>query len=296
MPAKYFVCPDDEKIEIAKCLEKRGCRLQDRCATLPTLRLMGFDREWRGVSPSSAGNGPRLLYLKATTDYAINPNNRVWAVFGTSTHDKLSIHDFNVLAEEKLADSQMSGIADLLEEDEYIDGSYILSDYKTWGSFKVAKAMGITSEKVDEPILDADGNLVLLRSGKNQGQPKTKQVTVISQNLSKIDMVNEELQLNRYRIFFEGKGFPISKMQIQIVSRDGGTYIAKGRGIDKNLYVIPVKRLPDSAVLDFYDILKAETDQAFKDGTAQKCNAGESWKGRRCTDQYCEVFEACQKL
>ena len=42
-----------------------------------------------------------------------------------------------------------------------------------------------------------------------------------------------ELQLNRYRIFFEEQGFPVSRIQIQAIPRDGGTYIAKNRGIDK---------------------------------------------------------------
>ena len=117
---KWFKCPDGQQIEITKCLSHKGCRMEQRCATLPYLRLVSFDREFRGVSPSSAGNGPRLIYLKATTDYAIAPSSRVWAALGTSTHEKLGIHRFthNVLSEEKLSDNQMQGIADVLEEDE----------------------------------------------------------------------------------------------------------------------------------------------------------------------------------
>jgi len=65
MPATKFMCPDSETIEIAKCLEVGGCRMPERCATLPYLRLIGFDREWKGVSPSSAGNGPRSLSLRS---------------------------------------------------------------------------------------------------------------------------------------------------------------------------------------------------------------------------------------
>jgi hypothetical protein len=79
MPAKYFICPDGEQIEIEKCLSIGGCRMKERCATLPYLRLVGYDREWKGVTPSAAGNGARYLYLKATVDYAINPYDRVWA-------------------------------------------------------------------------------------------------------------------------------------------------------------------------------------------------------------------------
>ena len=87
MPAKWFKCPDDGIIEIQKCLSNNGCRMKSRCATRPFLRLIGFDRKWNGISPSSAGNGPRNIFLKATTDYVIDPNDRVWAAFGTSTHE-----------------------------------------------------------------------------------------------------------------------------------------------------------------------------------------------------------------
>lgn len=296
MPATRFLCPDNETIEIVKCLEVGGCRMGKRCATVPYLRLIGFDREWKGVSPSSAGNGPRMLYLKATKDYTIDPQGRVWAAFGTSTHEKLSIHAFtnNVLSEEKLSDNKMQGIADCLEIDENTRVSYVLSDYKTWGSYKVAKALGIVSEKIDEPVLDDNGKPIILKSGKNQGKPKTKQKSIITIDPLKADLKGEELQLNRYRIFFEQCGFKVSRIQIQVVSRDGGTYLAKSRGIDKNLYIVPIKKLPDEEVLAFYDNLSGEVSEAFKTGHARKCNEWESWEGRRC-EGFCEVAEYCRR-
>ena len=49
-----------------------------------------------------------------------------------------------------------------------------------------------------------------------------------------IDMAAEELQINMYRIMFEDAGFPISRMQIMAIVRDGGTYIAESRGIGNN--------------------------------------------------------------
>lgn len=48
MPSKWFTCPDGQQIEIVKCVDMGGCRLGKRCATLPYLRLVGYDREWRG--------------------------------------------------------------------------------------------------------------------------------------------------------------------------------------------------------------------------------------------------------
>lgn len=298
MPGKFFRCPDNEIIEISKCLENNGCRMGERCATRPFLRLVGYDRKWTGVSPSSAGNGPRMLYLKAIVDYVVDPNDRVWAALGTSTHEKLAMHKYanNVLTETPLSDTEMKGIADVLEEDENKPGYFVLSDYKTWGSFKVAKAKGIVSETVEETIIDADGKPVILKSGVNKGQPKTRQKKVITQDPTKIDLQSEELQINRYRIFFESYGFPVSRMQIQVVSRDGGTYIAENRGITRNLYIIPIKRLLNKEVLEFYRTLAGEVTEAFSKGFIRKCNNWESWDRRRCENGYCEVVEACRDM
>lgn len=295
MPLTHFICPDGHEIEVATCLFT--CRMPTRCATRPYLRLIGYDREWRGVSPSSAGNGPRLLYLKATGGYAVDPQSRVWAAFGTSTHDNLGMHRYsnNVLSEQKLSDNLMEGIADVLEPDEKIADQYVLTDYKTWGSFKVAKALGLSILTEDEPILDDEGNQVLLQSGKNKGQPKTKQKKTMLVEPEKADLRSEELQINRYRMFFEHNGFSISRMQIQAVPRDGGTFIAKNRGIEKNLYIIPIKRLNNADVLQFYYDLQAEVDIAFEENYIRKCNAWESWDGRRC-EGYCEVSEDCKSM
>jgi hypothetical protein len=297
MPATKFICPDGETIDIERCLKVQGCRMQQRCCTVPSLRLYGFDREWKGVSPSSAGNGPRAMYLKATTGYAISPDSRVWAGLGTSTHDKYGAHKYsgNVLSEQPLSDDDMSGIADVLEQDEWKPGYYVLTDYKTWGSYKVAKALGITILKSEEVVLDEFLAPVILKSGKNKGKPKTKKVSERIIDPATVDLRSEELQLNRYRIFFEQYGFPVSRLQIQAIPRDGGTYIAKGRGIEKNLYIIPVKKLLNDFVLDFYKTLNDEVLEAFKTGYVRLCNSWENWEYRRC-DGYCEVAEACKEM
>lgn len=293
MPSKFFQCPDGQKIEIDKCACAGGCRMGQRCSTLPYLRLVGYDREWRGVSPSSAGNGPRQIYLKQVTDYIVDPQDRAFAALGTGVHGKLSLHQYthNVLSEEQLSDEQMRGISDVLEADEERPGFFILTDYKTWGSFKVGKAIGMVKREV--PELSETGNPVFYVKGEKKGQPKMRSVYELDPG--KIDMINEELQLNRYRIFFERQGFPISRMQIQCLTRDGGTYIATNRGIEKNVYLIPVKRWSDELVIAFYDQLQEEVKQAFETGDARRCNSWESWEGRRC-DGYCEVKAACDAM
>ena len=293
MPAKWMKCPDGETIEIADCLSIGGCRMPHRCATLPYLETISYDREFKGVSPSAAGNGPRLICLIASSPYAIDPAKRVFAAHGTGVHDKLSIHKYtrDVLSEERLSDKDMAGIADVLEQDESDPGFYVLTDYKTFGSFKVARCLGITQQ--DQPILDKDGEPVLLKSGKNKGKPKTRKITTT--NPEKADLKQISLQLNRYRIFFETSGFPVSRIQIQVMVRDGGLWIAKQRGIEKELMLIPIPRMDDKEVLQYYRELQAQVDEAFETGWIRKCNSWESWDGRRCAG-WCDVKHECEEM
>lgn len=292
MPAKWIRCPDGEIIEIEKCLSKKGCRMNERCGTVPFLRLVCFDREFRGITPSSAGNGIRYIYLKATTDYTVNPQDRVWAVLGIGTHDKLAMERYteNVLSEEELTDKQMKGIADVLEEDENEEGKYVLSDYKTWGSFKLCKGMGLT--KVEREILDKEGNPILKQRGKNKGKPKTEKIPVIDP--VKADLSSEEYQLNAYRIRFEKWGFPVSRMQLQVMPRDGNTQSARLRGINRNVYILPIKRLEDEAVKSYYEGKKMYLQLAFINKWYPKCTLYERWEGNRC--KFCEVREKCEEM
>jgi hypothetical protein len=185
----------------------------------------------------------------------------------------------------------MQGAADLLEQNEDSPFHYDLTDYKTWGSYKIMKTLGFYTEDVQ--IVDSDGNPVRFKSGKRKGQIKTRKET--KQDESKIDLFNEELQLNMYRIMFEEKGFPISRMQIQALVRDGNTVSARSRGVTKPMYIFPIKKLPDDYVKEFYANLQTEVDKAFEIGYAPKCNAEQSWEGRRCKG-YCEVATACSAI
>lgn len=290
MPAKFFECTDKEKIKITDCLKPRGCRLDNRCAPTPYLKAASFDREWRGVSPSSAASDARLLWLKAIKPYVINPASRAYALLGTAVHGKLSIYDYNVLAEETLSDEQMKGTADLLEKDENNEG-FILTDYKTFGSYKVMKCLGIASKTVK--VLDSEGNQVLFKSGRRKGVGKTrKEIEIKPEN---IDIENESLQLNRYRIFFEKNGFPISKIQLFVIVRDGNTMAARTRMVDKNTYIVPVPKMPDIEVLNFYNELDEKVKLAFKEGYAPKCSDKLCWDGRRCQG-FCEVSDYCRAM
>lgn len=292
MPAKWFICPDNERIEISQCLSKHGCRMPKRCATLAYLRLISAERNYRGITPSMAGNGPRLIYLKEVTDYAINPNSRAFAALGVAVHGRLSVHALtdNILAEEPLSDEQASGTPDCIEENEFGNG-YVLTDYKTFGSYKVARAIGIYKETVT--LTDKDGTPLKYKTGKKAGQEKTRQE--IRYDPKKADLRSEALQQNRYRIFLEASGFPIGRMQLQAIVRDGGTKNASMNGIARNIVLIDIPRIKDDDVLEFYLILNHEVSHAFKTGKVRLCDDWESWNGRRCKG-FCEVREACKAM
>ncbi|HRR40425.1 MAG TPA: hypothetical protein P5244_04230 [Syntrophales bacterium] len=288
---KYFICPDKEQVEVSACLASGGCRMHNRCATLPYLRTISSERTWRGITPSMAGSGPRIIYLRQTTDYAVSPDSRAFAALGTAVHGKLSFRQLNVLAEERLDDGKISGTADILEEDEEESGKYILTDYKTFASFKVAKCLG--RKIIDIRDLDEDGKEIVYKTGKKKGQVKTKKVVV--QDERYVEMSAEELQINMYRIMFEDAGFPVSRMRIMAIVRDGGTFVAESRGIGNNIYMIPVRRLPNDYVLNFYAELRREVEEAFATGYVRRCNEAENWGGARC-ERFCEVAAACAKM
>jgi hypothetical protein len=146
MPLKFFICPDNTRIEIAECLKKCP-RPEGRCLSLPTLIAVGYTRPWTGKpSTTQLINGTRLSYLQITKDYAIDPFGSAFALLGTRHHRRLEAisRKLNVLSEEKL-EGEVSGILDLLTVDELVDyEAYELWDYKTSGSYKIAKALGIT--------------------------------------------------------------------------------------------------------------------------------------------------------
>jgi len=270
MPSRWFKCLDGETEEIGKCLEKRGCRMGERCATLPYLRFAAENRDWRGVTPSMAGNGPRIHLLQEQTWFTVDPYSRAFACLGVHTHDNLSNNKLtnNVLAEERMVDPTSRGTMDLLEEDEFWDGKYLLTDYKSWGSYKVMKAMGLVKDRgAKEWYVDPE----------------------------KADMRETDLQVNRYRITAEENGFPVSRMRVQVIPRDANTLTATGRGIVRPVYIIPVKQLPDERVLTYYRKLGEAVEKGLETGWAPRCGPWECWDGRRCNG-YCDVSPACKLL
>ena len=290
MPLTEFICPGGNRVSITQCRQKCS-RPEGRCLSLPTLIAIADRRPWTGKpSTTQLLNGTRLTYLEITTNYAVDPFDRAFALLGTVHHRRLEVvaQKLNALAEEKL-DAEVTGILDLLVPDESAEKeAYELWDYKTSGSFKVAKALGMVGKKVPDP---SGARYEKSGSWGKAGDPKM--ITVWEREPAAADMWDWELQLNKYRVEIEIIGFPISRMFIQATVRDGGTMVANNRGITDNIIVIPVKRLDDSYVKEYYRAKREALLTALeKKELPPPCDSRESWGGKRCRS-YCDVWEFC---
>lgn len=257
MPLKSFLCPDGVTRPILECLEK--CPLETgRCLSLPTLTEIGYDRKWTGTpSTTQLLNPTRIEYLKIKHDYAISPFDRAFALLGTRHHRRLELVAKRIegLEAEKKLTGEVTGIVDLLEPNGESD-TWRLIDYKTWGSYQVAKF-----------------------TGEKDGVYEIHQV---------------ELQLNNYRIMAQDLGFNITQLFIQATVRDGGTYTARNNKVPDKMLLIPVKILDDNYVREYFltkaFALKSAVDKGI---LPDMCDYNGRWAGRRCKPEYCEVYRYC---
>ena len=270
MPLKWIVCPKANRpVPLEDC---NTC--VDRCLTLPTIKAITSQREWTGhPSTTQLLNGTMLEFLKITKDYAINPQDRAFALLGTRHHQMLEgmAKELNLPTEIALGPDGHD-VFDLLEPE---NGCWTLTDYKTWGSYRMVRALGMVKEgKGKDATFRMDPNIV--------------------------DLEESELQLNRYRVMLEEYGIKIGKMQLQVTVRDGGLQIAKTRGIGFNIKLIPIKKLDDDFVLYYFANKEVELQQALAEYQENSqylpspCNNKECWEGNRCRG-YCEVAQYCPK-
>ena len=293
MPRKLFICPDGQTQLMSVCLAG-DCRMNEMCAPFSYLAMCATNREWKGIpSTTQLINGTRYEYLKLTCDYAIKPENSAFMVIGTSGHKKLEGFDTNfTFLEEKFKNEEMTGVTDALEWQPQRK-TWWLVDYKTIGSYKVTKVLGIKKTGYDVPIVDDNGEPVQYKTGKRAGQAKTKKEYKI-ENVEP-DHFEYSLQLNRYRMFVEHElSEKVEKMMLFILPRDANTYIAKQRGIMQNMYYVEIPKLDDSIVVKYF----AEKREALLHALENKkiptvCSAVESWDGNRCRN-FCDVSEFCK--
>ena len=286
MPLECFICPDEGMIPVRDCIAK--CRLPYRCLTLPTLIAVSEERPWNGEpSTTQLLNGTMLEYLKLTTPYNIYPDSRAFMLAGRKHHEQMEAVAKEIGLPAELALSGDRDIFDLLEVE---DGQVILTDYKNWGSFKVAKALGIT-ETGKQP--DPSG-AVYKSSGKWGKEGSPKMVPTFEQVPDKAENWEAELQLNRYRIMLEDLGVKVHRLQLQVTVRDGSLFIAKQRGVERNTYRIPVPTMENETVKVYFADKDFLLKQAMESGWSTPCSPLECWDGIRC-ERYCDVAEFCPK-
>ncbi len=285
MPLKQFICPDNERIGFTDCLKEGGCRMGNRCASRSYLMLVSRERPWTGKpSTTQLINGTMCAFLRLTKDYAISPDQRAFMIHGTVGHGKLEDagagDDLSEL-ELKFIEGDVSGISDGIETEL---SKCILYDTKTSGSFKVAKALGFYVE--EEPTGE------VYKSGKRKGEQKT--IKVLKRSDEKMDRWEWELQVNFYRMLYEKlTGEKIDELKIQCIVRDGNTYIARSRGVFRNIYYFKLNIMPDEEVTVYFDKKKADLLRALEQGYWNEvCTAKENWDGLKC-QSYCEVAEFC---
>lgn len=294
MPLKYFICPSGQKYPIEDCLE-RCHRKEGRCMALPLLvRIGGDQRAWKGrPSVTQLLNGTRHSYLQLTQDYATDPDGRMFMLIGIDAHSKISAtaEKISGLSEEWIGTEEIGGIMDYLERDEEITDreAYVLYDYKTIGSFGVCKYLGMV-QRGKRP--DPSGEVYKTNSkyGK-KGDPKM--INVFGRDPRKVDMWQVDLQVNMYRLLIEKIGFPVSRMLAQAILRDGGLAVARNRGLDRNSYLVEIKRLPDKEVTHYFRQKREALLNAMENGHLPvECTERERWDGRRC-EAFCDVVYWC---
>lgn len=280
MAATMFQCPDGQEVSMDWCLNVE-CRMGRRCLSKRTLRMIAQQREWTGEpSTTQLLKGTREAFLELTQEYSLTPDAELFRVLGSKAHAYLEGFTDNELTEERLHDEIGSGQFDFYDPEDQS-----LYDTKTWGSFKVARALGYRSESVDVPTGE------YYKTGDKKGQPKTKKVTNIVQG--EPDMKETEIQLNHYRMMLETAGFPVKQMYVEAIIRDGRTYTAKNRGIEKNGELIPVRFLPDAEVKQYLQTKRDALLRALATGEMPPaCTDEECWDGRKCNG-YCRVAQFC---
>ena len=285
MGATQFICPSKERIGISECLS--ACPNAIRCMGKPTLEAVANSVQDRGLgeiySVTELISGTREVYLKKTTDYAVDPQDQIFAMHGTAVHSICEKHSSSfTLTEVRLSNDiytgQIDAYGDLLG-----NGKKILLDYKVTSSFKAAMALGYY--KVDEPTGE------FYKTGAKKGQEKTRKVIKTG---GVRHILEWAIQVNAYRMLLEEHNFKVDDMHIQMYVRDYSLRIAAERNVEKPIYLIKVNRISDHWLKRYFAIKKRRLEEAMGTGAIPAfCSKRESWNGRKCQD-YCNVFEACK--
>jgi len=284
VPAVGFIYPDGSRVSFDD-VKKGKVDIEKMGMSLPTLIEMSKERDpERKPSTTELLVGTCEAFLKRRKDYYINPQDRAFSLAGTMHHARLEQHqDERHLLEESLEDFDITGIADLYDKE-----NKFLVDYKNTGSYKCSQLLGMNYHKIPDP--SGTKYKISGRWGK-KGSPKMVKQWYRDEGLA--DFGDWGWQINWYRYLLERKGYEVDKMYIQITLRDGGLIVARDRGLDKNIYLIPVPKYDNKELENKFLSARDELVKALDTGRLpQKCTGEQTWNGRKC-ESYCEVRHLC---
>jgi len=279
-----FICPDDKEITFKECLKQ--CRMKEMCVSRPTLQALSVQRKWTGLpSTTMLLGGTRYAYLKIVKDYFEDLQKLSFILLGNKVHKALEDNDISGNSEIAFKDKTMSGILDYYDKE-----TKTLWDYKASGSFKVKKALGLVSYKVDDPT-----GATYKRGGSGFKKGDIKQITMWKQDKKAVDMWEWVLQTNRYAIWLQDDNILVENIKIEVIVRDGGLRAATSSGVDKNIVVINIPIISKEYVLDYFNKKANMLRASLAIGWSPRCNDKETWNGRKC-DGYCPVSHFCNQM
>lgn len=274
MPAKYFKCPDGKKIEISECYKK--CRMEERCMLLPVLKAVGKTRAWYGKpSVTQLLKDTRQTYLEIVNDYSIDPQKSIASMIGTNSH---SLMEGNIpngyLAEVRLEDDITSG-----QFDAYDMKNNTLIDFKFFGAYRIAKALGKRMKWV------ADG---VYQRGINKGKTKWVQMFIDG---GVRDVLEISMQLSYYKKLLKDHGLKVDKIMVQMLLRGGLDKTAKSYGLDRMSYPIKLHGVSEVWIVKYMRAKYNKLMEALGTNVLPPV-CKKRWNDLRCKD-YCGVNEFC---
>ena len=274
VPAKYFKCPDGEKCEMKECFKK--CRMKERCMLLPVLKAVGKTREWRGKpSVTQLLKDTRQTYLEITNDYSIDPDKSIASMIGTNSHSLMENNvPNNFLSEVRLEDEITSG-----QFDAYDMETKTLIDFKFFGAYRIAKALG------KQMKWQMNG---YYQRGINKGKPKWQQVMVDG---GVRDVMEISKQLSYYKYLMKLMGLKVKNIMVQMLVRGGLDKTAKSYGLTKMSYPIRLNGVSEHWIRVYMKAKYNRLMYALKHKELPPL-CKNRWNDLRCKD-YCGVNEFC---
>jgi len=154
--------------------------------------------------------------------------------------------------------------------------------------------LGLRAEQIEHP----DGDLYVKKTTRKGVVYQAGDVKMVDKWIRDPELVDNweyTMQQNRYRLFYEDAGFPVKRMFLQITVRDGGTQMAKQRGVLENMYLIELPIYEREEVMQYFNMKEEQLQDALKKKYCPKCNNRENWDGRKC-ENWCNVSKFCEEM